>query len=202
MKNIATLLLLASLTLVNIGSCVNNAQDESSFEEKPLPTKAECTDFINFFVKEKVCSTGDSIIVSDRDYVEFAFTSEDSSRLLSKVSALSDKDIIFIKKQLSVDQSFRLSKITFCPNAKIVSADSIIALKMKNSGSFWNLFHEKYGDGSLVQISKPVFSIDRSFALVRYSKMRGELSGSGGLAVYERVDDKWVFKLLLNKWVA
>ena len=135
------------------------------------------------------------------------FDTKFDSIMLEKLDSLfTDDDFDFMYSQLKGISNFKLCG-DLVHAKRIISNDTLDALEKsiqvkKPEAYFWTIFHDKYGEGSMCNISMPLFSRNKSLVIVHSSSMQAGLGGHGETVVYKKEEGKWVHLLSLMGWIA
>ncbi len=110
--------------------------------------------------------------------------------------AFPEDELLQIRKQLKDTVSFRLRPEMLKEKVNVIPAETIQKMlreaeKAGKGRLFWQLYHQKYGDKTLISISKPVFSKNGTMAVVSLSYSHGSLSGFGYTLLLEKTGDEW-----------
>ena len=68
-------------------------------------------------------------------------------------------------------------------------------------GTFWETFHEKYGEGFLT-VSMPVFDCNRKRVFIRIGFVCGRKCCVGEEIVIEQINGGWVLSEKVHGWVS
>ena len=67
---------------------------------------------------------------------------------------------------------------------------------------FWEGYREKFGNDGVFTISNPLFSKDKSKAIIAVGYHCGGLCGSGGTYSYVKEKGKWKQSHAMNMWIS
>ena len=114
----------------------------------------------------------------------------DSNVDTTKPKILNKKDIAFICEQAKAGQDSSVSAKYI--NRRKITRSEIDSLSADTSKYFWNELY-KFGEGYYNKIWLPLFSIDKSVAIVSYSYSCGGLCGHSGTYIYKKENGKWIY---------
>jgi len=139
--------------------------------------------------------------IADRDLENFILTKEDSLTISKMKDVFVKGDMAFIYSQLKHGIGFRLNA-KFLPDKPIISTDTLMNLQKNDVQSFWDGYRKKFGNGGFHTFSLPLFSKDKSIAIIKTGYHCGSLCGSGGIHIYKKVTGKWICVSSLKNWIS
>ena len=114
----------------------------------------------------------------------------DSVKLVAMDSVFTPKDVAFIYKQVAVSDSFKL-KPDFIRGRNFIPWDSIASIRRKNQDLITG-FKLKYGNDGFCFIGMPLFSFDKSVAILMKGMVCGRHCGEEEVLIYQKKNNKWV----------
>lgn len=195
------------LILVSLSTCsIANSNKEKSKENNrksnnymPIVSDTLVSRTLNYFIKTKLKDTIGGKYLNKTIFP--VLSKEDSLNILRLTSIFTKADMDYIFKQNTNSRFFEINK--FVENLQLVSADTLRAFRnTKDIDDFWSKFHEKYGDGGFVEISVPIFSLNRELIIIRYSYSCGGLCGSGFTTIFKKNGDEWDELRVLDAWIS
>lgn len=166
--------------LLTLFSCGQRTKSISTFA--PVNDSA-IYEFVGFILSDKDSDYGSfsEPIVENLSVLELG---EDDSLLFTQLDSLFAKsDFEFIHKQMSETNSFKLNP-KFLPGYDIIPLDTI----EKRKAAYFLL-------------SKPVFSIDRTIAIININYYCFGTCGHGGTDIYKKQDGRWKTISGLSSWI-
>ncbi len=152
---------------------------------------------MSLFLTNNVSFCQESLLIQNRKNVYQSFTGDvvfiklkqkiilngkpskiDDSSIIFKDSMFTKDDIVWIKKQIILNQKFSWSEVKI-KNVKVIE-------EPKTASDFQEKYINKYPCG--YAISVPLFSIDMQKCIFYYGYSCGGLSGEGVLAIYKKVN--------------
>lgn len=128
-------------------------------------------------------------IVLDKVLDPTFLTAGDSITLLSMDSLFSHSDVAYVYEQFAWSDSFKLNP-ALVRGRNVIQLDSL--LHNKSGKSFYKAFVEKYGDSGFCNVSMPLFSEDKSIAIVKKGMLCGRFCGEEETLVYRKINGEWM----------
>lgn len=112
------------------------------------------------------------------------------------------QDSIYYKNQDIELKDFKLNKNRITEKLEFITTDEILNLHEKYQRNFWKEFHKRYREKCIQTFSVPFFNKDKTACIVQNSMACGPLHGGGYVAIYKKVNGKWIITKTLKQWVS
>lgn len=199
MKILKLLILLFSLFSCEQASITSHKEKG---EGKQLVAENEIYQFVNYLLKDFSLFGPINNIVVDKDLVLDPLLSvQDSITIVKMDSVFSSSDVIFLFQQSKNLKSFRF-KSEKLPSKTVISSDTLLAFRKthKSLTDYWKNFKKEFGSTGYCTISMPLFSVDKSKAIIRTSYHCGGFCGGGGTYIFKKENGKWTLIKTLSNW--
>ena len=115
-----------------------------------------------------------------------------------------DKDLIFINKQIKNENYFNLNS-EYLINKNVIPQNELRRFLSESNDAeiFWRKLKNKYNAESYSSVSLPIFSKNKKIAIISTEfSCKGGLCGEGAIRVFIKVDGNWKFYDKLQIWVS
>lgn len=142
--------------------------------------------------------------ILDKPTVGESLSMEGMDKVLSEKTIrkyFSEEDINVLRAQVK-EYKNTMYDAKRIANKKLISTQKLQQLAESDWKNLWNVYEQEYGKTGYYNISFPIFSVDKSKMLVsiEYCGFRG--SSSGGIHIYIKKDNKWVFWKTLSSFLS
>jgi hypothetical protein len=168
---------------------------KESTDKSKMPDEKSCS-VISSVIQDTTIMNCNYIVSRDID----VFPTEQEVVLIQKNEAFNSDEIKYDKDLAEKNASFEI--VAECVNDKtIISFEEIDSLMKKDRKKFWEEFQLKYGQQStLCSISKPLFSINGQFAVVRLNKYGGFNIGQSKIIILRNTGSRWILHEIIENW--
>jgi hypothetical protein len=197
------LLYLAFLLLIGC----KNSTDKNEIIRNQVVTDKDIYEIVNFVVREQ-----DSLLrkdgiknnpykyIIDRD-AEPLLDKRDSVCIHKLDTIFSKEDLIFINAQIQNRKNFKFTG-KFINSKKVLYREVLDSIMKESAKTNYQkhprkIYEEIFGSDMFYTIGLPVFSKDKNTVLVKFGG-----DGSGFIAVYKRINNRWKFCYYVTNWIA
>jgi len=156
-------------------------------------------DLINSHIAADTAYSGNYKTIIGRNLLPAFFGRNDSLKIIKADSIFTKSDVYFIFKQARYSTSFSIDKTKLNKESYVLLPDTCDAFGAGHK-EYWENIHNQFTNFTL--ISMPLFSIDRSTALLNLSHSCGPICGYGATYIYRKTDNKWKLLAIWDKWVS
>ena len=181
--------------LIIFYSCSSSKKEHAKSSEESLTYE-----LINYVIESKLQNFQNEYsrckyLLDKEPYT--VLSAKDSIRLIHLDTLFSKKDLDTIFKQNLAIKDFSINPKFLNVKIEIISSDTLIHY-MDNSDDFWDQYYNKFGRNGFAIVSRPLFSLDRQTAIIKYSCQYHGLNGEFNTLIYKRKNNRWEVIHVLN----
>lgn len=202
-----TILILSLTTLALLQSCTEKKAVELTqqinSEEKTIRNEKEIYEVVNFCLEIEILKERRANAALPDKLTTQTF--QDNPLITAKIeSAFPREDLMYVRSQLKNTSLFLLKADELPADIRLIPYDTLktYSAEAKKTGNPELLFtklSKGYGN-TLMIMSKPIFSKDRTIAVVSFGYSSGPVSNFGHIYTLQRKPEGWKILNVINSW--